>query len=188
MHYIVIHQPKNLNSIILRKSSHKDSYSIITRFINVKRQENKAIHYLVLYTYRKYKAQCRILVIIELILIISLTSSTDCTLGITVAIWSHFNCMTPARQLSANSGYVVQWSPGFYIQNNHCGLERPWGSFSLAPPSLYRLLCAWLLNCVPLLQPRGLQPGQVFCPWNFTGKSIGLECHFLSQGPCSLFS
>ena len=32
------------------------------------------------------------------------------------------------------------------------------------------------------LQPHGLQPTRLFCPWNFPGKNTGLGCHFLLQG------
>ena len=32
------------------------------------------------------------------------------------------------------------------------------------------------------LQPHGLYPARLFCPWNFPGKNIGLSCHLLIQG------
>ena len=32
------------------------------------------------------------------------------------------------------------------------------------------------------LQPRGLQPTRLFCPWDFLGKNTGVGCHFLTQG------
>ena len=32
------------------------------------------------------------------------------------------------------------------------------------------------------LQPRGLQPTRLLCPWNSLGKNIGMDCHFLLQG------
>ena len=32
------------------------------------------------------------------------------------------------------------------------------------------------------LQPDGLQPTRLFCPWDFTGKDTGVNCHFLLQG------
>ena len=34
-------------------------------------------------------------------------------------------------------------------------------------------------NC---LQPHGLQPTRLLCPWDFPGKSTGVHCHFLLQG------
>ena len=34
----------------------------------------------------------------------------------------------------------------------------------------------------PLLQPHGLQPARLLCPWNFPGKNPGVGCHFLLQG------
>ena len=32
------------------------------------------------------------------------------------------------------------------------------------------------------LQPHGLQPARLFCPWNSPGKNTGVNCHFLLQG------
>ena len=32
------------------------------------------------------------------------------------------------------------------------------------------------------LQPRGLKPARLLCPWDFPGKNIGVGCHFLLQG------
>ena len=31
------------------------------------------------------------------------------------------------------------------------------------------------------LRPRGLQPINLFCPWDFPGKDTGVGCHFLVQ-------
>ena len=33
-----------------------------------------------------------------------------------------------------------------------------------------------------LLQPLGLWPARLFCPWDFPGKNTGVGCHFLLQG------
>ena len=32
------------------------------------------------------------------------------------------------------------------------------------------------------LQPHGLQPPRLLCPWNFPGKNTGMGCHSLLQG------
>ena len=32
------------------------------------------------------------------------------------------------------------------------------------------------------LQPHGVQPARLLCPWNFPGKNTGVGCHFLLQG------
>ena len=32
------------------------------------------------------------------------------------------------------------------------------------------------------LQPYGLQPARLLCPWDFPGKNTGVSCHFLLQG------
>ena len=31
------------------------------------------------------------------------------------------------------------------------------------------------------LQPRGLQPARLLCPWDFPGKNTGVGCYFLLQ-------
>ena len=36
--------------------------------------------------------------------------------------------------------------------------------------------------CPALLQPHGLQPTRLLCPWDFPGKNTGVGCHFLFQG------
>ena len=33
--------------------------------------------------------------------------------------------------------------------------------------------------CLTLLWPHGLWPTRLFCPWNYTGKNTGMDCHFL---------
>ena len=38
------------------------------------------------------------------------------------------------------------------------------------------------LSRVQLLQPHGLQPTSILCPWDFPGKSTGVDCHFFLQG------
>ena len=32
------------------------------------------------------------------------------------------------------------------------------------------------------LQPHGLYPGRLLCPWDSPGKNAGIDCHFLLQG------
>ena len=32
------------------------------------------------------------------------------------------------------------------------------------------------------LQPHGLWPARLLCPWNFLSKNTGMGCHFLLQG------
>ena len=34
----------------------------------------------------------------------------------------------------------------------------------------------------PALQPHGLWPARLHCPWDFPGKNTGVSCHFLLQG------
>ena len=40
-----------------------------------------------------------------------------------------------------------------------------------------------VISIVPnSLQPCGLYPARLLCPWDFAGKNIGVGCHFLLQG------
>ena len=43
--------------------------------------------------------------------------------------------------------------------------------------------CCCLVSklCPTLLQPHGLQPARLLCPWDFLGKNIGVGCPFLLQ-------
>ena len=34
----------------------------------------------------------------------------------------------------------------------------------------------------PTLQPHGLQPTRLLCPWDFPGENAGVGCHFLVRG------
>ena len=36
--------------------------------------------------------------------------------------------------------------------------------------------------CLTLLQPYGLEPARLLCPWDFQGKDAGVGCHFLLPG------
>ena len=49
------------------------------------------------------------------------------------------------------------------------------------------ILIAWLIAMLcsvmsDSLQPHGLKPTRLLCPWDFPGKNIGVGCHFLLQG------
>ena len=37
-------------------------------------------------------------------------------------------------------------------------------------------------SCLTLLQPHGLQPTRLLCPWDSPGKNTGVGCHFVFQG------
>ena len=41
-------------------------------------------------------------------------------------------------------------------------------------------ICAFIAS--DSLQPHGLPPGKLFCPWDFPGKNTGVDCHFLFRG------
>ena len=41
--------------------------------------------------------------------------------------------------------------------------------------------CLLVKSHLTLLQPQGLQPSRLLCPWDSPGKNIGGCCHFLFQ-------
>ena len=49
-----------------------------------------------------------------------------------------------------------------------------------SPPHTKSLFsCSVTSDC---LQPHGLRPARLDCPWDFPGKNIGMGCHSLLQG------
>ena len=61
--------------------------------------------------------------------------------------------------------------------------------FLVRPPSLREgsylslsYICLIAKLCPTLLQPHGLYPARLLCPWDFPGKNTGEGCHFLHQG------
>ena len=44
------------------------------------------------------------------------------------------------------------------------------------------VLCAQSLSRVQLLQPHGLQPARLLCPWGFSRREYSVGCHVLLQG------
>ena len=46
---------------------------------------------------------------------------------------------------------------------------------------LFFVCCLVTKPCLTLLQPRGLYPSKLLCPWDFPRKNIGVGCHFLLQ-------
>ena len=83
------------------------------------------------------------------------------------------------------------------------GLQRFWLLVAMWSPTVWRSSCAvlrllfLLFSCSVVsdsLQPHGLKPARLLCPWDFPGRNTGLGCHallqeiFLTQGsnPCLL--
>ena len=51
----------------------------------------------------------------------------------------------------------------------------------MVPPSIC-CCCLVAKLCLILVPPPGLQPASLLCAWDFPGKNIGVDCHFLFQG------
>ena len=59
------------------------------------------------------------------------------------------------------------------LRNNHRILQNLYTSMHVSSVAK---------SCSTLLQPHGLQPTRLLCPWDFPGKNTGVGCHFLFQG------
>ena len=50
-------------------------------------------------------------------------------------------------------------------------------------PILLKILLAWSClvakSYLTFLQPHGLYPTRLLCPWDFPSKNTGMDCHFL---------
>ena len=45
----------------------------------------------------------------------------------------------------------------------------------------FNCCCLVTKSCPTLLQPHGLSPTRILCPWDFPGKNTGVGCRFLLQ-------
>ena len=55
-------------------------------------------------------------------------------------------------------------------------------SMSMGKDRKSRCYCLVAKSCPTLLQPHGMWPTRLLCPWYFPGKNTGVGCHFLLQG------
>ena len=63
----------------------------------------------------------------------------------------------------------------------HTESEATLMPFNFPPPvPLCNILSRSVMS--DCLQPHGLQPTRLLCPWDFPGKSTGVGCYFLLQG------
>ena len=66
-------------------------------------------------------------------------------------------------------------------------LDWVFSQYSIRANMYWTCVCmgACMLSCQIVsnsLQPHGLQPKRILCPWDFPGKNTGVGCHFLLQG------
>ena len=56
-----------------------------------------------------------------------------------------------------------------------------WTPVKALPQTVILMLLFIVESCQTLLQPHGLQPTRLPCPWDFPDKNPGVGCHFLLQ-------
>ena len=61
-----------------------------------------------------------------------------------------------------------------------CGILARWPVIEPAPPVLEAAAAKSLQLCLTV-RPHGLQTTRLLRPWDFPGKSAGVDCHFLLQ-------
>ena len=83
-------------------------------------------------------------------------------------------CMQMLLQCT-NLGYLGQERDGLFSSSPGMSL------FIHLAPSM-GAVCFITQSHLTLLQPSGLQPARLPCPWDFPGKNTGVGCHFLLQG------
>ena len=90
---------------------------------------------------------------------------------------SWINLGTPEALLLEFSGTIPINSSSSFSKGGR-GVETSKSGFMLF------VTCCYLVTklCPTLLQPHGLQPTMLLCPWDYPGKSTGVGCHFLLQG------
>ena len=85
-----------------------------------------------------------------------------------------------------NGGIVFIWFIIFFLIINYQCFSIMFNSYQF-----FMVLCVCVCVCVCMhacsvvsnsLQPHGLQPTRLLCPWNLRGKKTGVGCHFLCQG------
>ena len=124
-------------------------------------------------------------------------------------LWPHFTTgLAETQQVSsryvwkaARSNHTSEWSTTRSKGRGHCSVHTPPGShFPLAEFHLTVGLCmcaCWFSLVVSdSVQPYGLWPTRLLCPWDSPGKNNGVGCHALLRGifpsqesnPCLLCS
>ena len=58
----------------------------------------------------------------------------------------------------------------------------PWRAAGRQTRGLTGKCCLVTKSCPALLQPHGLQPASLLCPWDAPSKNPGVACHFFLQG------
>ena len=102
-----------------------------------------------------------------------------------------YACLT-SRLKAARLFFFLQKSDQLNVPGRQLG---PPCSAAAQLSVLWEGLCIWSISALILvvhgdlvakshltLQPYGLWPTRLLCPWDFPGKNTGVGCHFLLQG------
>ena len=103
--------------------------------------------------------------------------------------WENLSYEISLRKRTWESPQTVTW------RQTQCNVKKSatntdfrylfWGKENTCSISSLRSIITFLGSCVcaqsDSLQPYGLQPTRVLCPWNFSGKNTRAACHFFLQ-------
>ena len=103
-------------------------------------------------------------------------------LGVTLHLSHSFSLLSVFAITLGETPYWPGWS--FTVSWSLSSLapptsKSPCSSFTGNPPSAHVLSCSVVFDS---LQPCGLQPARLLCPWDLPGKNTGVGCHPLVQG------
>ena len=89
--------------------------------------------------------------------------------------WSKTKCSGTIINITSEIGYpvLIFWREAIFKPTTLCF------PLSFIFKCYYVLSHSVMFDC---LQPHGLRPARLLCPWNFSGKNTGMGCHFLFQG------
>ena len=95
------------------------------------------------------------------------------------------NLMSGSSSFSKSNLYIWKFLVHVLLKS---GMENFEHCFASMQQSNVYIYADFMLACMPAqshhgaLQPHGLYPARLLCPWDFPGKNTGLGCHFLLQG------
>ena len=84
--------------------------------------------------------------------------------------------------IARESELQAQQQPQLIFSQGNLELKNVLQHFPYLVQKGLAIMVVQLLCRVQLLRPHGLQTARFLCPWDSSGKSTGVGCHFLLQG------